>query len=55
MKVKVQKQKLTGKEKIKLTDKEIKEGAPFAALSYVFFLWIFTFIFKKEKYHAYEF
>ena len=31
---------------------EIKEGAPFAALAYVFFLWIFTFIFKKDNYFA---
>ncbi|MBD3264859.1 MAG: hypothetical protein GF375_07130 [Candidatus Omnitrophica bacterium] len=32
-----------------LADYEVKEGAPFAALSYVLFLWIFTFIFKKEN------
>ena len=34
---------------VKLTDNEIKEGAPFAALSYVFFLWILAFIFKKDN------
>ncbi len=33
--------------------KEIKEGAPFAALSYVLFLWILTFIFKKDNRFAY--
>lgn len=32
---------------------EIKEGAPFALLSYVFFLWILTFIFKKDNGFAY--
>ncbi|MDD3295754.1 MAG: hypothetical protein PHU64_00145 [Candidatus Omnitrophica bacterium] len=43
-------------EEKKFTEVEIKEGAPFAALSYVFFLWILTFIFKKDNafalYHA---
>lgn len=33
----------------KLTKKEIKEGAPFAALAYVFCLWILVFIFKKDN------
>lgn len=32
-----------------MAEAEIKEGAPFAALSYVFFLWIFSFIFKKDN------
>jgi len=32
-----------------LTEDEIKDGAPFAALSYVFFLWILTFIWKKDN------
>jgi uncharacterized membrane protein len=36
-------------DELKLNEEEIKEGAPFAALSYVFFLWILTFIFKKEN------
>jgi fumarate reductase subunit D len=36
-------------EEIKLTEEEIKDGAPFAALSYVFFLWILTFIWKKDN------
>lgn len=36
-----------------LTLKEIKEGAPFAALSYVFFLWILTFMFSKGNRFAY--
>jgi uncharacterized membrane protein len=43
-------------EELKLTEEEIKEGAGLAALSYIFFLWILTFIFKKENrfahYHA---
>jgi uncharacterized membrane protein len=30
-----------------MTVEEVKEGAPFAALSYVFFLWILTFMFSK--------
>ena len=41
---------------VKLTEKEIKDGAGFAALSYVFFLWILVFLFKKDNefahYHA---
>ena len=41
---------------LKLNETEIKEGAPFAALSYVFFLWILAFLFKKEnrfaRFHA---
>lgn len=36
-------------EELKLTEEEIKDGAPFAALAYVFFLWILTFILKKEN------
>ena len=32
---------------------EIKEGAPFAALSYVFCFWILTFILKKDNQFAY--
>jgi len=38
---------------IKLSQQEIKEGAPFAILSYVLFLWILTFIFKKDNRFAY--
>lgn len=37
----------------KLTKAEIKEGAPFAALSYIFCLWILVFIFKKENKFSY--
>lgn len=33
----------------KFDEQEIKEGAPFAALSYVLFLWILTFIFKRDN------
>lgn len=36
-------------EDLKLTQEEIRDGAPFAALSYVFFLWILTFIWKKDN------
>lgn len=36
-------------ESLRIPDYEIKDGAPFAALCYVLFLWIFTFIFKKEN------
>jgi uncharacterized membrane protein len=36
-------------EEIKLSEEEIKDGAPFAALAYVFFLWIITFIWKKDN------
>lgn len=43
-------------EENKLSEEEIVDGAPFAALSYVFFLWIFVYIFKKEnefaRFHA---
>jgi uncharacterized membrane protein len=43
-------------ENLQFDEKEIKEGAPFAALSYVVFLWILAFIFKKDNrfahYHA---
>ena len=38
--------------KPKLDKKDIREGAPFAALSYVLFLWIFTFIFQKDNQFA---
>ena len=34
---------------IKLSKQEITEGAPFAVLSYVLFLWILTFILKKDN------
>ena len=40
-------------EDLKLSKQEIKEGAPFAVLSYVLCLWILTFIFKKENRFAY--
>lgn len=44
------------KEELKIPEQEIKEGVPFAALSYVLFLWILGFILKKENrflhYHA---
>ena len=33
--------------------KMIKEGAPFAVLSYVLLFWILTFIFKKDNSFAY--
>jgi uncharacterized membrane protein len=36
-------------EELKISEEEIKDGAPFAALAYVFFLWILTFISKKEN------
>jgi len=43
-------------EELKLEEQEIKEGAPFAAISYVLFLWLITFILKKDNkfahYHA---
>ncbi|MCK4809451.1 MAG: hypothetical protein KAS99_00750 [Candidatus Omnitrophica bacterium] len=43
-------------EELKLTEEEVREGAGFAALSYVFFLWFLTFLFKKNNgfahYHA---
>jgi len=32
-----------------ITKKEIKEGMPFALLSYILFLWILTFIFEKDN------
>ncbi|MCF7875296.1 MAG: hypothetical protein K9L87_06155 [Candidatus Omnitrophica bacterium] len=38
---------------LKLTKAEIKEGAPFAALSYIFCLWILVFIFKKDNKFSY--
>ena len=34
---------------LKLELEEIREGAPFAALSYCFFLWILAFIFRKNN------
>ena len=41
---------------LKVDKLEAREGAPFAALSYVLFLWIFAFIYKKNNrfamYHA---
>ncbi len=40
-------------QELKLEEKEIKEGAPFAALSYFLFLWIFTFIFCPHNRFAY--
>ncbi len=40
-------------EDMKLSRQEIKDGAPFAVLSYVAFLWILAFIFKKENRFAY--
>ncbi|MDD5195404.1 MAG: hypothetical protein PHQ96_07035 [Candidatus Omnitrophica bacterium] len=36
-------------EQTQLDQNEIKDGAPFAALSYVFFLWILVFIFRKDN------
>ena len=36
-------------DELKLPEEEIREGAAFAALSYVFFLWILAFIFKKDN------
>ncbi|MCF7908516.1 MAG: hypothetical protein K9L86_06575 [Candidatus Omnitrophica bacterium] len=40
----------------KFSQEEIKDGAPFAALSYVGILWILTFILKKDnafaRFHA---
>ena len=39
-----------------LQEQEIREGAPFAAISYVLFLWLITFLLKKDNefahYHA---
>jgi fumarate reductase subunit D len=39
-------------EQVQLDQNEIKDGAPFAALSYVFFLWILVFIFRKSNQFA---
>lgn len=43
-------------EELKLEEKEIREGAPFAAISYILFLWLIAFILKKDNefahYHA---
>ena len=36
-------------EEVNLTENEIRDGAPFAALAYVLFLWIFVFIFRKDN------
>ncbi|MCM8787692.1 MAG: hypothetical protein NC935_06545 [Candidatus Omnitrophica bacterium] len=36
-------------EQINLTEEEIRNGAPFAALSYCLFLWILAFIFCKKN------
>lgn len=36
------------REELMLEEDEIRQGAPFAALGYVFFLWILAFIFKKD-------
>ncbi|MCM8826100.1 MAG: hypothetical protein NC904_01105 [Candidatus Omnitrophica bacterium] len=38
---------------IRLKDEEIREGAPWGAISYVFFLWVITFIYKKDNAFAY--
>jgi fumarate reductase subunit D len=38
---------------VQLDLNEIKQGAPFAALSYIFCLWILTFILKKDNQFAY--
>lgn len=39
-----------------LDEREIREGAPFAAVSYILFLWLLAFILKKDNkfshYHA---
>ncbi|MBD3245865.1 MAG: hypothetical protein GF333_02520 [Candidatus Omnitrophica bacterium] len=35
-----------------LDEQEIKEGAPFAAISYVPFLWILTFLMKRQNQFA---
>ena len=37
------------KPEIQFDEKEVKDGAPFAALSYVGVLWILTFILKKDN------
>ena len=43
-------------EQAELTEQEIKQGAPLAAISYIFFLWLIVFIFKADnkftRYHA---
>tara|TARA_B100000315_G_C14570565_1_gene585250 strand:- start:2068 stop:2394 length:327 start_codon:yes stop_codon:yes gene_type:complete len=38
---------------VQLDLNEIKQGAPFAALSYVFCLWILAFTLKKDNQYAY--
>ncbi|MBU1121791.1 MAG: hypothetical protein ABIH71_06120 [Candidatus Omnitrophota bacterium] len=37
------------REEPRLSKSQIREGAPYAALSYVFFLWILTYVFKKTS------
>lgn len=37
------------KAELALPQTEIKEGAPFAVISYIFGLWILAFIFKKDN------
>jgi len=48
--------KITMADELKLSEKEIKQGAAFAAISYVLFLWLIAFILKKDNkfthYHA---
>ena len=48
--------KITMTDELKLSEKEIKQGAAFAAISYVLFLWLIAFILKKDNkfthYHA---
>lgn len=43
-------------EELHLTREQIREGAGFAAVSYIFILWVLPFIFKKQnefaRYHA---
>ncbi|MFH1876056.1 MAG: hypothetical protein ABH865_04125 [Candidatus Omnitrophota bacterium] len=36
-------------EQTPIDEHEIKDGAPFAALAYVFFLWILIFMFRKDN------
>lgn len=39
---------------MKFSDKEIREGAGLGALSYIFFLWIFVFLFRKNNKFAHH-
>jgi len=43
-------------QELKLSEDEIKQGAPLAAISYIFFLWLIAFILKGDNqfthYHA---